>query len=163
MDDGVIHVYASKECKCYDFILLGICSLMSLFFRCCDAVVKNVIHCKALLLSSYVSYVFNYDNSLPFLNVISASEDLFPVASSTTFFTDMHHILRVVSVGNVRSACHHRLRLLEEVGIPNRVVCFMHDKIYCAILSHVTLEKRPTVLITFFVICCCCYLKWCRW
>lgn len=40
--------------------------------------------------------------------------DLFPVASSTTFFTDMHHLLRIISIGNVRSACHHRLRFLEE-------------------------------------------------
>ncbi|KAK8522459.1 hypothetical protein V6N13_115426 [Hibiscus sabdariffa] len=40
--------------------------------------------------------------------------ELFPVASSTTFFTDMHHLLKVMSAGNVRSACHHRLRFLEE-------------------------------------------------
>ncbi|RVW82456.1 putative AMP deaminase [Vitis vinifera] len=40
--------------------------------------------------------------------------DLFPVASSTTFFTDMHHILRIMAIGNVRSSCHHRLRFLEE-------------------------------------------------
>ncbi|WOH13542.1 hypothetical protein DCAR_0833052 [Daucus carota subsp. sativus] len=40
--------------------------------------------------------------------------DLFPVASATTFFTDMHHLLRIMSVGNVRSACYHRLRFLEE-------------------------------------------------
>ncbi|XP_058194281.1 AMP deaminase-like isoform X2 [Rhododendron vialii] len=40
--------------------------------------------------------------------------DLFPVASSTMFFTDMHHLLKVMSIGNVRSACHHRLRFLEE-------------------------------------------------
>ncbi|XP_057949188.1 AMP deaminase-like [Malania oleifera] len=40
--------------------------------------------------------------------------DLFPVSSSTTFFTDMHHLLRIISIGNVRSACHHRLRFLEE-------------------------------------------------
>ncbi|XP_021685397.2 AMP deaminase isoform X2 [Hevea brasiliensis] len=40
--------------------------------------------------------------------------DLFPVASATTFFTDMHHILRIISIGNVRTACHHRLRFLEE-------------------------------------------------
>uniref|UniRef100_A0A2P2LRK0 AMP deaminase n=1 Tax=Rhizophora mucronata TaxID=61149 RepID=A0A2P2LRK0_RHIMU len=40
--------------------------------------------------------------------------DLFPVASATTFFTDMHHLLRIMSTGNVRSACHHRLRFLEE-------------------------------------------------
>ncbi|THG04194.1 hypothetical protein TEA_010095 [Camellia sinensis var. sinensis] len=45
---------------------------------------------------------------------LSDSTDLFPVASSTTFFTDMHHLLKVMSVGNVRSACHHRLRFLEE-------------------------------------------------
>ncbi|XP_071927073.1 probable AMP deaminase isoform X3 [Coffea arabica] len=44
----------------------------------------------------------------------SDTEDLFPVANATSFFTDMHHILKVMSVGNVRSACHHRLRFLEE-------------------------------------------------
>ncbi|CAM8912762.1 unnamed protein product [Rhodiola kirilowii] len=42
------------------------------------------------------------------------ARDLFPVASATEFFTDLHHILRIMSVGNTRSACHHRLRLLEE-------------------------------------------------
>ncbi|CAK9172213.1 unnamed protein product [Ilex paraguariensis] len=42
------------------------------------------------------------------------TEDLFPVASSTTFFTDMHHILKAISIGNVRSVCHLRLRFLEE-------------------------------------------------
>ncbi|MED6200899.1 hypothetical protein PIB30_089848 [Stylosanthes scabra] len=42
------------------------------------------------------------------------TEELFPVASSTTFFTDMHYILKVMSVGNVRSTCYHRLRFLEE-------------------------------------------------
>ncbi|KAL2543061.1 AMP deaminase [Abeliophyllum distichum] len=42
------------------------------------------------------------------------SEELFPVASSTRFFTDMHHLLKVMSIGNVRSACHNRLRFLEE-------------------------------------------------
>lgn len=40
--------------------------------------------------------------------------DLFPVASSTRFFTDMHHLLKIMSLGNVRSACYHRLRFLEE-------------------------------------------------
>ncbi|KAG8366285.1 hypothetical protein BUALT_Bualt17G0060500 [Buddleja alternifolia] len=42
------------------------------------------------------------------------TEELFPVASSTTFFTDMHHLLKVMSIGNARSACYHRLRFLEE-------------------------------------------------
>lgn len=45
--------------------------------------------------------------------------DIFPVASSTAFFTDMHYLLKVLSIGNVRSACHHRLRFLEEVGSVN--------------------------------------------
>ncbi|XP_008221699.1 PREDICTED: AMP deaminase-like isoform X2 [Prunus mume] len=40
--------------------------------------------------------------------------DIFPVASSTAFFTDLHYLLKVLSIGNVRSACHHRLRFLEE-------------------------------------------------
>ncbi|PHT67979.1 AMP deaminase [Capsicum annuum] len=44
----------------------------------------------------------------------SDTEELFPVASATTFFTDMHHVLKVMAVGNVRSYCHHRLRFLEE-------------------------------------------------
>ncbi|WVZ23269.1 hypothetical protein V8G54_001813 [Vigna mungo] len=42
------------------------------------------------------------------------TKELFPVASSTRFFTDMHYILKVMSIGNVRSACYHRLRFLEE-------------------------------------------------
>ncbi|KAL1550971.1 AMP deaminase [Salvia divinorum] len=42
------------------------------------------------------------------------TEELYPVASSTSFFTDMHHLLKVMSIGNVRSACYHRLRFLEE-------------------------------------------------
>ncbi|KAK9189045.1 hypothetical protein WN944_020450 [Citrus x changshan-huyou] len=44
----------------------------------------------------------------------SDTTELFPVASATEFFTDMHHILRIMSIGNVRTACHHRLRFLEE-------------------------------------------------
>eukprot|EP01018_Ginkgo_biloba_P003890 Gb_35523 [translate_table: standard] len=44
----------------------------------------------------------------------NSKEDLFPVADSTTFFTDLHRILRITSLGNVRTVCHHRLRLLEQ-------------------------------------------------
>ncbi|XP_065860899.1 probable AMP deaminase [Euphorbia lathyris] len=40
--------------------------------------------------------------------------ELFPVADATAFFTDLHHLLRITSIGNVRTACHHRLRFLEE-------------------------------------------------
>ncbi|WJX56659.1 AMP deaminase [Trifolium repens] len=42
------------------------------------------------------------------------TEELFPVASATSFFTHMDYILKVMSIGNVRSACYHRLRFLEE-------------------------------------------------
>ncbi|KAL0375356.1 UNVERIFIED_CONTAM: AMP deaminase [Sesamum radiatum] len=44
-------------------------------------------------------------------------EKLFPVADATTFFTDLHHILRVIAAGNIRTLCHHRLVLLEQVVI----------------------------------------------
>ncbi|XAR68798.1 AMP deaminase [Bertholletia excelsa] len=43
-----------------------------------------------------------------------SKEDLFPVADATTFFTDLHHILKVIAVGNIRTLCHHRLDLLEQ-------------------------------------------------
>ncbi|XP_024443590.1 AMP deaminase isoform X3 [Populus trichocarpa] len=43
-----------------------------------------------------------------------AKEELFPVADATTFFTDLHHILRVIAIGNIRTLCHHRLNLLEQ-------------------------------------------------
>ncbi|GLT89407.1 hypothetical protein SLE2022_073880 [Rubroshorea leprosula] len=43
-----------------------------------------------------------------------SKEDLFPVADATTFFTDLHHILRIIALGNMRTLCHHRLNLLEQ-------------------------------------------------
>ncbi|KNA14237.1 hypothetical protein SOVF_109320 [Spinacia oleracea] len=43
-----------------------------------------------------------------------SKEKLFPVADATTFFTDLHHILRVIAAGNIRTLCHHRLVLLEQ-------------------------------------------------
>ncbi|KAF9680053.1 hypothetical protein SADUNF_Sadunf06G0080000 [Salix dunnii] len=43
-----------------------------------------------------------------------SKEELFPVADATMFFTDLHHILRVVAIGNIRTLCHHRLNLLEQ-------------------------------------------------
>ncbi|XP_038882173.1 AMP deaminase [Benincasa hispida] len=44
----------------------------------------------------------------------NSKEELFPVADATTFFTDLHHILRVTAAGNIRTLCHHRLNLLEQ-------------------------------------------------
>ncbi|XP_049934921.1 probable AMP deaminase isoform X2 [Nymphaea colorata] len=41
-------------------------------------------------------------------------QDLFPVANSTTFFTDMHQILKIASLGNARTTCFRRLELLED-------------------------------------------------
>ncbi|XVF08298.1 hypothetical protein REPUB_Repub06bG0214600 [Reevesia pubescens] len=43
-----------------------------------------------------------------------SKEELFHVADATTFFTDLHHILRVIAAGNIRTLCHHRLNLLEQ-------------------------------------------------
>ncbi|KGN54386.1 AMP deaminase isoform X1 [Cucumis sativus] len=43
-----------------------------------------------------------------------SKEELFPVADATTFFTDLHHILRVTAAGNIRTLCHRRLNLLEQ-------------------------------------------------
>ncbi|KAF3448165.1 hypothetical protein FNV43_RR08876 [Rhamnella rubrinervis] len=43
-----------------------------------------------------------------------SKEELFPVADATTFFTDLHYILRVIAAGNIRTLCHHRLNLLEQ-------------------------------------------------
>ncbi|KAL6336496.1 hypothetical protein AAG906_022437 [Vitis piasezkii] len=43
-----------------------------------------------------------------------SKDKLFPVADATTFFTDLHHILRVIAAGNIRTLCHHRLVLLEQ-------------------------------------------------
>ncbi|KAF8396954.1 hypothetical protein HHK36_018590 [Tetracentron sinense] len=43
-----------------------------------------------------------------------SKQKLFPVADATTFFTDLHCILRVIAAGNIRTLCHHRLVLLEQ-------------------------------------------------
>lgn len=51
------------------------------------------------------------------LILVSARERLYPVADATTFFTDLHYILRVIAAGNIRTVCHHRLNLLEQVII----------------------------------------------
>lgn len=41
------------------------------------------------------------------------TESIYPVADATTFFTDLHYILRVTAAGNTRTVCHNRLNLLE--------------------------------------------------
>ncbi|THU53654.1 hypothetical protein C4D60_Mb10t16720 [Musa balbisiana] len=49
-----------------------------------------------------------------YANKDSMDRRLFPVADATTFFTDLHHILRVIAAGNIRTVCHRRLVLLEQ-------------------------------------------------
>nr|BAD94943.1 AMP deaminase like protein [Arabidopsis thaliana] len=46
-----------------------------------------------------------------------AKEDLFPVADATAFFTDLHHVLKVIAAGNIRTLCHRRLVLLEQARV----------------------------------------------
>lgn len=52
-------------------------------------------------------------HSFPFST--SDTERIYPVADATTFFTDLHYILRVTAAGNTRTVCHNRLNLLEHV------------------------------------------------
>ncbi|KAA8529476.1 hypothetical protein F0562_033725 [Nyssa sinensis] len=69
----------------------------------CFVPVEATAHC--IRMEDGVVHVYSSEND---------SVDLFPVESSTAFFTDMHRLLKIVSIGNVRSTCHHRLRFLEE-------------------------------------------------
>jgi len=48
--------------------------------------------------------------------MIADTTELFPVHDATSFFTDMHRILRIIALGNVRTLCHRRLKLLEQVN-----------------------------------------------
>lgn len=41
------------------------------------------------------------------------TERIYPVADATTFFTDLHYVLRMTAAGNTRTVCHNRLNLLE--------------------------------------------------
>ncbi|KAG8099012.1 hypothetical protein GUJ93_ZPchr0013g34202 [Zizania palustris] len=43
-----------------------------------------------------------------------SKERVYPVADATTFFTDMHYILRVLAAGDIRTVCHKRLNLLDQ-------------------------------------------------
>jgi AMP deaminase len=53
--------------------------------------------------------------TIHFDNFFLAKERLYPVADATSFFTDLHFILRVIADGNIRTVCHNRLILLEQV------------------------------------------------
>lgn len=60
----------------------------------------------------------------------TAKERLYPVADATTFFTDMHYILRVLAAGDIRTVCHHRLNLLEQV------IFFVFCSFKCVLFLH---------------------------
>lgn len=51
------------------------------------------------------------------VSLFPAKEELFPVADATAFFTDLHHVLKVIAAGNMRTLCHRRLVLLEQVRV----------------------------------------------
>jgi len=71
-----------------------------------------------------------------YLKLCADSEELFPVASATSFFTDMDYILKVMSIGNVRSACYHRLRFLEEVCLHNLIYTwFLYALLWCLFIT----------------------------
>lgn len=70
----------------------------------------EMVSCTFLILILHYHFC-NYIGLICF----SVTENLFPVADATTFFTDLHRILRVISTGNMRTLCHQRLALLEQV------------------------------------------------
>lgn len=86
-------------------------------------------------------------NLLPYAD----NEELFPVASATTFFTDMHFILKVMSIGNIRTTCYHRLRFLEEVLFSKFVmnlICFISHLIcVCDCYPNITQKFRLHLLL----------------
>lgn len=92
MQDGVIHVYGNKDCK-------------SKRFGCWTSFAYFNLQICVHLLGSLCMFTCSF----------AAKEELFPVADATAFFTDLHHILRVIAAGNIRTLCHHRLNLLEQV------------------------------------------------
>lgn len=68
-----------------------------------------------LAIQRILAYIVVFTHYLFLGNFFSAKERLFPVADATSFFTDLHFILRVIADGNIRTVCHHRLNLLEQV------------------------------------------------
>ncbi|CAK9271180.1 unnamed protein product [Sphagnum jensenii] len=72
----------------------------------------NPFHYVAQLASSHVYKMV--DGVVRVYASEAEKEELFPVYDATTFFTDMHQILKIIALGNVRTLCHHRLRFLEQ-------------------------------------------------
>jgi hypothetical protein len=103
------------------------------------------------LLSNF-QYMFVEDQWTElYMKLCTDTEELFPVASATSFFTHMDYILKVMSIGNVRSACYHRLRFLEEV-------CF-HKLLYTwflyALLWHLFITSNWSLYRNSAFICYC--------
>jgi hypothetical protein len=83
------------------------------------------------------------------LLVIVVSEELYKVHDATSFFTDMHRILRIVSLGNVRTLCHHRLKLLEQVIVLSLEMCWKLRLEVVSALPSLYLFWKPTLLFSF--------------
>lgn len=96
---------------------------------------KYCMHLSSMMLNCYLSILRYVD-----------TEELFPVASSTSFFTDMHHLLKVMSIGNVRSACHHRLRFLEEVILFDANLLLSHIVTFVCMLNKFTLCRNSAFI-----------------
>ncbi|XP_074568208.1 putative AMP deaminase isoform X2 [Curcuma longa] len=75
-------------------------------------------------------------------------ERLFPVADATTFFTDLHYILRVLAVGNIRTLCHQRLDLLEQVDTHVHHSACMNQKHLLRFIKS-KLRKEPDEVVIF--------------
>ncbi|WOL14820.1 hypothetical protein Cni_G23601 [Canna indica] len=69
----------------------------------------------AYMLEQKTDHAFHMVDGVVHVYASKDSKDrLFPVADATTFFTDLHYILRVIALGNTRTLCHQRLDLLEQ-------------------------------------------------
>ncbi|OMO97581.1 hypothetical protein COLO4_14507 [Corchorus olitorius] len=67
-------------------------------------------------------------------------EELFPVADATTFFTDLHHILRVIAAGNIRT-------LMSSPAKSSRTTCMNQKHLLRFIKSK--LRKEPDEVVIF--------------
>lgn len=99
MQDGVVHVFPNKDGKS-----LSIGILMHYF----------VLYSQKLIW--LYSFAFQINDRCSVL-LFPAKEELFPVADATAFFTDLHHVLKVIAAGNIRTLCHRRLVLLEQARV----------------------------------------------
>ena len=78
-------------------------------------------------------------NDMCSVSLFSVKEELFPVADATAFFTDLHHVLKVIAAGNMRTLCHRRLVLLEQVRV--------------LVIELISISKFHVHLVNIFLFC----------